>query len=672
MIFDCDISKHKQRPEEWLEKEWLVTNGLGGYCSNSLACIPTRKYHGLLVSSLPELGRSVMFNHLLEIVKLADGREFILNNLEKSEGIVDLKGLSFLKNFYLENGLPVWHFDFEGTLLEKRIHMTHGQNTTHVIYECLSEDKSLEIRLFPFLRFQPISEELSNFLIKPYIFTINQNQYEISHTNYPSIKLNLQADGWFVLDTHEINDVFFRKEAKRGYPALGALWTPGCFNIPLKASQKKIALTVSTENWEEVLAIDAFESLEAEFFRKELLLKKAGEITKSTLSNQLIFAADAFIITPASRQQDRVRAIAAGDDVRTVIAGYHWFGDWGRDTMISLEGLTLCTGRNDEARWILRTFAYYVKHGLIPNMFPEGYKEGLYHTADATLWFFHALHRYLLKTKDRETLQFIFPKLLEIYHAHINGTLFGIRLDHEDGLLMQGEEGYQLTWMDAKVDHWVVTPRRGKAVEINALWYNALRIFENWLNIESYPKLAQEVSALAAKVYHSFNQKFWNEKKHYLFDVVEGEKGNDEALRPNQLFAISLDYPVLDPARWKMVFDITNEQLLTPVGLRSLAAGHPDFKETYGGDLRSRDAAYHQGTVWSWLIGPYIDCWLKLYPDDHQEVHKYLDGFQGHLREAGVGFITEIFDALQPHKPRGCIAQAWSIAELLRCLMKVT
>ncbi len=330
---------------------------------------------------------------------------------------------------------------------------------------------------------------------------------------------------------------------------------------------------------------------------------------------------------PSSRVQDQTRANAVGDEIRTIIAGYHWFADWGRDTMISLEGLTLCCGRKEEARWILHTFAYYVKNGLIPNMFPEGEDEGLYHTADATLWFFHALKRYCDLAKDRETLKLIFPKLIDIYHAHVHGTLFNIHVDHEDGLLIQGLEGYQLTWMDAKVDNWVVTPRRGKAVEINALWYNALRCFEVWLNEESHTKLAQEVKDLAERVAHSFNQKFWNDKKNYLFDVIEGENGNDDALRPNQLFAISLDYPVLDRRLWEPVFEKVKNELYTPVGLRSLSPSHPDFRETYSGDLHARDGAYHQGTVWSWLIGPYIDVWMKLYPHDKQEAYKYLENF---------------------------------------------
>jgi predicted glycogen debranching enzyme len=354
-----------------------------------------------------------------------------------------------------------------------------------------------------------------------------------------------------------------------------------------------------------------------------------------------------------------------------VIAGYHWFTDWGRDTMISLEGLTLTTGRQAEAGYILRTFLHYVKDGLIPNMFPEGQNEGLYHTADATLWFFHAMDRYLQATGDRLTLRHAIPIFLDIVAHHLRGTRFNIGVDPRDGLLTQGAEGYQLTWMDAKVDGWVVTPRRGKAVELNALFYNALRLMERWLREEDDEPRANEMAQHARRTYDSFNKRFWNPETGCLFDVVDGEKGNDPAIRPNQVFAISLPHPVLDPERWHPVLDVVQRTLVTPVGLRSLAPGDPNFKPTYDGDLRARDAAYHQGTVWGWLAGPFADAWLKVHPDDNRGIEQLLEGFAAHLSEACVGSISEIFDAEAPFTPRGCIAQAWSVAEVLRILVKV-
>jgi predicted glycogen debranching enzyme len=374
---------------------------------------------------------------------------------------------------------------------------------------------------------------------------------------------------------------------------------------------------------------------------------------------ELVLAADQFIVTPAGRADDAARVRAAGDEVRTVIAGYPWFTDWGRDTMISLEGLTLCTGRAIEAGYILRTFAHYVRDGLIPNLFPEGDNHGLYHTADATLWFFHAVDRYLRVTDDRATLAQLLPTLIDVVDHHLRGTRFGIGVDPKDGLLRQGAPGYQLTWMDAKVDDWVVTPRRGKAVEINALWYNALRLLEGWTGDAALASHAEQVFA-------SFNERFWYEEGSHLYDVVDGEHGDDPACRPNQVLAISLRHPVLARARWATVLDTVMRRLVTPVGLRSLAPGHPDFKAQYYGDLRARDAAYHQGTVWGWLVGPWVDAWLKLHPEDRRGARRFLEGFVPHLDEAGIGSVSEIFDAEAPFTPRGCVAQAWSVAEVLR------
>jgi predicted glycogen debranching enzyme len=320
-----------------------------------------------------------------------------------------------------------------------------------------------------------------------------------------------------------------------------------------------------------------------------------------------------------------------------------------------------------EAGYILRTFAHYVRDGLIPNLFPEGEKEGLYHTADATLWFFHALHRYLESTGDRATLRLVLPKLLDIVEHHLQGTRFGIGVDTKDGLLKQGETGYQLTWMDAKVDDFVVTPRRGKAVELNALWYNALRLLEDWVHEEGVQGVATPLAEHAKRARESFNERFWCAEQGYLYDVVDGEQGDDSACRPNQLLAVSLPFPILDQSRWEPVVEIVRERLLTPVGLRSLAPEDPDYKSKYFGDLRARDAAYHQGTVWAWLIGPFLDAWLKVHPDDRQGARRLLEGFSAHLNEACIGSISEIFDAEEPFRPRGCVAQAWSVAEVLRC-----
>jgi predicted glycogen debranching enzyme len=423
----------------------------------------------------------------------------------------------------------------------------------------------------------------------------------------------------------------------------------------------------STEPWEAVQALSPTDAAPAERERRQRLLTIAGCGEHDTIAAELVLAADQFIITPAGRIEEAARAKATGEEVRTVIAGYHWFTDWGRDTMISLDGLTLATGRFREAAYILSTFAHYVRDGLIPNMFPDGSREGLYHTADASLWFFHAVHRYTTATGDQETLRRLLPQLADIVRHHIKGTHFGIGVDPADGLLRQGADGYQLTWMDAKVDDWVVTPRRGKPVEINALWYNALCLLHE-CSRELAVDVGLDLEEYADRARRSFNERFWYAKGGYLFDVVDGPGGDDPALRPNQILSFSLAHPILDPSRWEEVLTIVGDNLLTPVGLRSLAPGHQDYKPIYYGDLRSRDAAYHQGTVWAWLIGPYLDAWLKVHPGDVAGVRKALAGFEAHMNEACVGSISEIFDAADPYTPRGCIAQAWSVAEVLRHL----
>jgi predicted glycogen debranching enzyme len=404
--------------------------------------------------------------------------------------------------------------------------------------------------------------------------------------------------------------------------------------------------------------------------RRATLLSQASEKLREGVAADLVLAADQFLIEPAGRIQERVRARALGNSIRAVIAGYHWFTDWGRDTMISLEGLALATGRHREARWILHTLSRYVRDGLLPNLFPEGADDGLYHTADATLWYFHGLDRYLDYTGDRATLRLLLPQLVDIAEHHVKGTRFGIGIDSADGLLRQGEQGYQLTWMDAKVDDWVVTPRRGKAVEINALWHNALRLLARWLNEERGPGSAGPWQDLADKQALSFNNRFWYDAGGYLFDIVDGEGGDDSSLRPNQILSFSLRYPVLDRARWQAVLSAVEEELLTPRGLRTLARSHPDYKASYSGDLRARDAAYHQGTVWPWLIGPFIDAWIACSPERRTQARKFLDGFKSHIEEGCIGSLSEICDSEPPYASRGCISQAWSVAEVLRCWLK--
>jgi predicted glycogen debranching enzyme len=655
-----------------LSREWLVTNGLGGYASGTLSGVITRRYHGLLIAALPgPLGRMVMFNHLTEQLLLADGRTLRFGGEEGSDREVVLHGLEYLREFRLELGLPVWRYAVDDMVLEKRLLMPYRQNTVHVHYSQLSGNGPVRLQLSPALHFRPHETRVNEPLPPHYRLAVQGNQYEISAgPEIPGLRLLLHGEqAALTFGGGQRREICYRVEADRGYESFGLLWSPGSFSADLAPGQD-VTLIASTEPWNIVTALTPDEAQMAEHERRQRLLDMAPAVCRQGPAAELVLAADQFLITPAGRAEETARARAAGDEVGTVIAGYHWFTDWGRDTMISLEGLTLATGRHREAGWILRTFAQYIRDGLIPNLFPEGQNEGLYHTADATLWFFHAIDRYLQITGDRRTLRLILPRLQQIAEHHRRGTRFGIGVDPEDGLLRQGQEGYQLTWMDAKVGDWVVTPRRGKAVEINALWYNALRLLEGWLQEEQGEEAARPIAEQAEQVGASFNQRFWFAEGGYLYDVIDGEQGDDPACRPNQLFAFSLRHPVLDQQRWPAVLEVVHQRLLTPVGLRSLAPGHRDYKAKYFGDIRARDAAYHQGTVWGWLIGPFIDAWLRVYPHDRAGARAILEDFLPHLDDACIGSLSEVFDAEAPFAPRGCIAQAWSVAELLRCWLK--
>jgi predicted glycogen debranching enzyme len=662
-------------PDRLLTREWLVTNGLGGYASGTVSGIPTRRYHGLLVAALPApCGRTLMLAQIHETLRAPGGDVYRLGGEPREGRPPDRPPANHLSEFRLEAGLPIWEYEAEGFGLEKRLVLAHYQNTVVVLYRLLEGTGPVGLEVHPLVHFRPHDAPVDLPLPQPFELTVVEDRYELCSrsSDLPPLRLGAEGEGAsFTARRREVCGILYPVEERRGYASAGDLWSPGFFGMDLEPGGGAAALVASTESWEVLGALTPRGLLEAELERRERLLFMADPRAREGAAAELVLAADTFLIAPG-RRVDAARAHAAGDEARSVIAGYHWFTDWGRDTMISLEGLTLTTGRHLEAGYILRTFARFVKEGLIPNLFPEGDAEGLYHTADATLWFFHALHRYLEATGDLQTLAQLLPKLLDIVERHLEGTRFGIGVDPQDGLLRQGAEGYQLTWMDAKVEDWVVTPRRGKAVEINALWYNALRLLEGWLRDlgAEGEALAEGIARQADRARESFNRRFWIEDRGYLYDVVDGEQGDDPACRPNQIFAISLPHPVLDRRHWRPVLETVRERLLTPVGLRSLAPGHPDYKPTYNGDLRSRDAAYHQGTVWGWLIGPFIDAWLRVHPDDHAGARRFLEGFVPHLDEACIGSISEVFDAETPFTPRGCVAQAWSVAEALRCWVR--
>ena len=627
--------------EALVTREWLVTNGLGGYACGTIGGTCTRRFHGMLVAAMPApLGRTMMLNHLEEWVSGAEQLQLV--------------------EFVLEYGVPLWRYSHGDVRIEKRVVMPYGQNTTYVVFRLVEGPQSVTLNLRPSVKFRPHEGVLAE--PAAYTLTVDGSRLEIREGDeYPTLRVALCGEeAHFDEDPRTLERVIYSLERDRGYEHEGPLSSPGVVRMTLRRG-RDAGMVASVEPWDVIGAMTLEEALAAERDRRVKMLAKAGEL--DDVSAQLVLAADQFLIRPTTRSADEARIAAAGDTPRTVIAGYHWFTDWGRDTMISLEGLTLVTRRYREAGSILRTFATYIRDGLIPNLFPEGEHGGLYHTADATMWFFHAVARYVHWTGDRGTLRALLPKMVEIIDHHVRGTHFNIHVDPSDGLLTQGAEGYQLTWMDAKVDGWVVTPRRGKAVEINALFHNALRILQRFLEEEEQMAESHRMRALADRVYESFNARFWYEEGQHLYDVLDPD---DAALRPNQVFAVALDHPVLDPTRWKAVVDVVERELVTPVGLRSLGRHHPDYKPAYDGDLRARDAAYHQGTVWGWLIGPFVDAWMKVYRD-RAGAARFLDGFTPHLADACIGTISEVFDAETPFTPRGCAAQAWSVAEVLRC-----
>ncbi|QVL33526.1 glycogen debranching enzyme family protein [Telmatocola sphagniphila] len=654
-----------------LDREWLVTNGLGGYASGTISGAATRRYHGLLIAAHPApLGRLMMFNHLAEQFRFPDWSVASFGGIEKVDSGLDIHGADILSGFRLEEGLPIWTFVAHDHVIEKRLFMPNKQNTVHLIYRLLKGEGPVRLKLRPSVHFRDHDAPVSIPMRGPYTLTATEGRYEMSGetSEFPRLRMRVVGNAHaLTLDGMNVPNILYRVEENRGYDGVGTLYSMGLFRANLNADQE-VTLTASTESWDRLLSHTPSEALQKELERRRRVISISSPALRHGFGAELALAADQFIITPVSRTADTAKAEASGDEARTIIAGYHWFTDWGRDTMISLEGLTLVTGRHLEAGYILRTFASHVRNGLIPNYFPDGSNQGVYHTADATLWFFHALSRYEAYTRDHESIRNLIPTLKTIVAKHLAGTDYGIGVDPKDKLLKQGAEGYQLTWMDAKVGDWVVTPRRGKTVEINALWYNALCLMNEWLKRENDPEAAS-MGTLAAEVKRSFNDRFWNPEQKYLFDLVDGEHGNDPACRPNQIFAISLPHPVLNKEHWPAILGIVEKELLTPVGLRSLSPNNPEYKSKYYGDLRSRDAAYHQGTVWAWLIGPFIDAWRKLHSEKASESSRFLRGFESHLSEACIGSISEVFDAEEPFTPRACIAQAWSVGEVARCMV---
>jgi len=639
MSFDIRITG------EFAGKEWLVTNGLGGYASGTVTGESHRRHDGILVAAQPApLGRTVMIDRLVETLRLEDGATVPLFDL--------------LAEFRLETGLPIWRFEGRGIVIERRLALPHGQNTTHIEYRLLAGAK-VTLVLRPWLNIRANDGWLDHPLPVPAVAREEGGRLELSQGDLPPVRLHLRGpDLGLRLDGGTEIEAFYPIEKQRDYPSLSPLWSPGSLSATLAA--EPIALVITAEPWETADALSTAEAFAAEAERRHRLIAQAAPTLRAGAAAQMVLAADSFLFDPRTRLGLVARAKALGEDLCTVMAGYPWFMDWGRDTMISLEGLTLVTGRWREAKAILCTFAHYIRDGLIPNNIPDGRAEGVYNAADATLWFFHAVDRYVAHTGDEDTLRRLLPRLVDILEAHRRGTRFGIGQDPADGLLRQGDPALMLTWMDS------ATPRRGKPVEINALWYNALCLMEGWLGQTGDAEGAARAGADAERARQAFNRRFWNPATGCLFDVVDGEDGDDPAPRCNQILALSLPHPVLAREHWPAVVEFVRDHLVTPVGLRSLSPKATDYRGAYVGDLHSRDFAYHRGTIWPWLLGPFVDAWLRVHPGDREGARAFLEGLIPRLSDYCAGTIAEVFDGDAPHAARGCTAQAWSVAEWLR------
>ncbi|KON79953.2 amylo-alpha-1,6-glucosidase [Azoarcus sp. PA01] len=652
-------------PAALREREWLVTNGLGGFASGSLLGVPTRRYHGLFVPSLSEpKGRYVALSRLDELVETSAG-PVNLGGAEFIDGMRKGVAERHLREFRLDGLTPVWVFDIDGSIVERSIVMPHGRNAVCVRWRLLDGPaRRMRIRIYVGSRRQDavlVCDEARPCELER---TTAQDGGQVLRLRQPARDIMLRVavrpdNNAFVEEWQIDREVLLRVERDRGYDHVEHMHSPGEWSFDL-GPERDAAFFATTDA--ELPGLDAGAWFDAERARLDALLAHGGFDDADEVAQRLVLAADPFIVLPGSRRDEPPGGRSGENAFRSVIAGYHWFNDWGRDTMISLEGLTLCTARLDEARAILRTFAGYIRDGLLPNLFPEGGREALYHTVDATLWYFHALERYVLRTGDIALVGELYPALQDVVAHHVRGTRFGIGVDPRDGLLRAGAEGYQLTWMDAKVDDWVVTPRRGKPVEIQALWYNALRLMAGWARLLGVAD--DGCDALADRVHGAFNARFWSPERGHLVDVIDGPAGDDASLRPNQIFALSLTHPVLDKHHWDDVLAAVERALLTPLGLRTLAPAEAGYQARYEGSLRERDAAYHQGTVWPWLIGHFVDAWVRV--RGRVGARELLAAFPAQLLEAGVGSVSEVYDAEPPHRAGGCIAQAWSVAEVLR------
>lgn len=630
-----------------VSKEYLITNGIGGYSSASICGSNIRKYSALLVGCLkPPTDRRLLLSKLDETIFIDQVMHKLYTN-EMKDGSFD-QGYLNQQSFEFDNFID-FKYEIQGIFVSKRITMVYGENTTVINYTIRNNNKAIKVRLEPLINNRDHHENTlkGDFMCSQQM--INKGvkiKYDIN-----DIELNLVSDkASYIKDGKWLEGMIYCNESERGLKDTDDHYIPGYFEISLLPKEiVEFSIIASTENIKEFKGEKYFKEEEV---RKNKLIDKLTY--KDEFTKNLALACDQFIVKRKST------------GTSTVIAGYPWFTDWGRDTMIALPGLTLCTGRFEEGKEMLLTFAKYLKNGLVPNMFPDNGIEPIYNTIDGTLWYFNAVHKYLEYTKDYRFIEKnIFPQLTDILKHHIKGTDFKIKMD-EDGLLSGGDKSLQLTWMDVKIKDFTVTPRQGKAVEINALWYNAINVY-----IDLCEKFKVECSfyeELAIKIKGNFIKKFWNEDLGYFYDYIDGEECNSQ-IRPNAVIAISLPYTMVDEYQAKKVLEVAFDKLYANYGLRSLAYDDVEYKKSYKGNLVSRDLAYHQGTVWSWLIGPFITAVRRWYKDK-ELCMELIKPFYDHIQDKCLGSISEVFDGDSPNTARGCFAQAWGVAEILRAYIE--
>lgn len=638
--FEQDICRDL---DQAVRREWLETNGVGGFASSTIVGLNTRRYHGLLVAAMrPPVGRMVLLSKLEEVVISGDDRFELSSN--QYPGVVHPAGHRYLNQFRLDP-FPVFTYQAGTIRLEKSVFLVQGGNTVVVRYQVLKGGgPPIALELRPLIAFRDYhSTTHENSSLDPHVEIQPGLAKVVPYQMLPPLWFGHNGEAsragcWYRRFQYEV-------ERLRGLDFEEDLFNPLTLSFDLAPGQDAIVIA-STEPHSASEA-EAYE--EAERSKRTSVTRTANQFVR-----QLSAAAEQFIVGRGRN--------------KTVIAGYHWFADWGRDTMIALPGLTLCTGRHDVARGILLEFAQHVSNGMLPNRFPDENEAPEYNTVDATLWFFEAIRKYLHYTGDSAFVSTeLYPVLSDIVDWHFRGTRHGIRVD-TDGLLACGEPGVQLTWMDAKIGDWVVTPRHGKPVEIQALWHNALKLMEQLARNSGDEQSARRFGDSASLVRTSFDALFWNEQRDCLYDVVNGD-ARDASIRPNQIFAVSLPHQMISMDRAAKLVQTVERELLTPYGLRTLARSDLQYRPTYGGDPMSRDSAYHQGTVWPWLLGPFITAYLKVNGRTRKamaQAAEWLNGFDAHLLDAGLGQISEVFSAEPPYTPGGCIAQAWSVAELLR------